>query len=114
MPGIPQARYAAYFVRRNGAARRMAVASSGAHATSIKRQTCRLGGRPAAARASAKAAACAANSSTVGTGTTIQPSAMRAARAIPAGTWEPTRIGGRGRWSGRGRMLTPSSCQWRP
>jgi hypothetical protein len=75
---------------------------------------CRLGGKPAAARAWAKAAAWAANSGTVGTGTTSQPSAIRAARAIPAGTCDPTRIGGRGCWSGRGRIVTPSSRQWRP
>ena len=61
-----------------------------------------------------KAVACAANSSTRGTGTTSQPSAMRAARAMPAGTCEPTRIGGRGRWIGRGRIVTFSKLQCRP
>ena len=61
-----------------------------------------------------KARACAANSSTRGSGTTSQPSAMRAARAMPAGTWEPIRIGGRGDWVGRGRIVTFSKVQCRP
>ena len=39
---------------------------------------------------------------------------MRAARAMPAGTCEPTRIGGRGDRIGRGRIVTPSSVQRRP
>ena len=91
---------------------------------------CSLGERPSVERAAAKAAACAANSCTVDTGTTSQPSAMRAARAIPAGTCEPTRIRPSGRsasplaWapiriggrdcSGRGRMEAFENCQWRP
>ncbi len=88
--------------------------SSGAQTTSSSRTISGCPDRPSLARAAVKPFACAANSSTRGTGTMSQPSAIRAARAMPAGTCEPTRIGGRGRWIGRGRIVRFSKLQCRP
>ena len=97
-PGRGRPRTSSRRIRRRPADRRVLVG----RARDLDQAARRAGSEASPPRRGrcAKAAAWAANSCTVGTGTTSQPSAMRAARAIPAGTCEPTRIGGRGCWIG--------------
>ena len=99
---------------RNGAERRIAVASSAAQPTSSNRQKCSAGGSFVADRADLNTDICASSWSSVSVGIESQPSPILAALAMAASTCAPIMMGGRGARSGRGAMAAPLNCQWRP
>ena len=75
---------------------------------------CGEGGSLAAERADLNSAICGLTWSSVGIGTSSQPSPVVAARLMAASTWAPMMMGGRGCCIGRGRMVALVNCQCRP
>ena len=101
-------------IEKLGAPSRQACSRVGATYMSRILANSAAGGRPASARACRYNATSSFIRGTVSDGAAIQASPCTAARRIAGSLVAPIQIGGRGRWTGRGRMLTLASRKCLP